>query len=174
MKTDFLVVQYAANSFLINREQFATSLYLEKEFPIKSSFKYFSTLTEYDENYLIVFDFDRYLNDLFNCASKEESKLILITDINLFAEVHQKLFDSLRLRKHNELFSKRYIAIKVCNTTKLESIPLVDLKLIPHSIRSAMGQNGMLGLRFQDNKKIQYFVDCETIMVNQFKKRRII
>lgn len=160
---DFLILTYETIGFIINRNQFSASLFLDQSRPIRSNAKYIGEIIEYNDENVLVFDCDAYLQDLFEYEEKSSVHLALISDTAGFSEKNRRLFQKLTA-KSNGLLSSRYLALKVGNQAGMKKIPFAELKPIPDILHGCLNREGILGCRFMDEKSIQFFIDIEDIV----------
>ncbi len=160
---EFLILNYADMDFIINRNQFITSVFLENTIKFESGFKYLSSLVKYHEQTVPVFDADALLTDIYNCRIDSSLKLALISDLASFSESNRSLYKKHILKQHPEL-SGEYIALMVNSHARIKPLLLSEIKLIPSGIRMKHNKEGILGCRFSEQGNIQYFLDIETIV----------
>jgi len=160
---DFLEIHYSEMGFLINRNQFSSSIMFEKRKRVRSRLVYFNTVISYKADFLIAFDMDYFLQSHFKCNDPGELKLALIVNINTF---NKKNMDLLRkiFSKSKISLSPDYIAITAPSQSTVKSIPLDEIKLMPHLIRNTLFDYGLLGCRFFDPGNTYYFIDIEGII----------
>ncbi|MCP4346630.1 MAG: hypothetical protein GY795_14030 [Desulfobacterales bacterium] len=169
LKHEFLILNYPDMDFIINRNQFFTSIFLENTTRFESGFKHLSLLVKYHEQTLPVFDADALLTDIYKCRIDRTLKLALISDLATFSEMNRSLYKKHILKQHPDL-SDKYIALKVNSHARIKTLLLSEIKLIPHGIRAKHNKEGILGCRFSEEGNIQYFLDIETIFFNCISK----
>ncbi len=166
----FLILNYSEMDFIINRNQFVTSIFLENTTRFESGFKHITSLVRYYEQTLPVFDADALLKNSYNCRVNSSLRLALISDITSFSEKNRSLYKKHILKRHSDLSSK-YLALMVSSHARIKSLALSESKLIPQGIKMIYKQEGVLGCRFSEQGNIQYFLDIETLVFNQIAKK---
>jgi len=162
----FLYINYGKTNFLINKSQFTSSILMDSYKTLKSRLKYFDKIMEYNNEYLPIINFNQFLLDNFNFETKQNSKLVIITDINNFSKRNKKIIEI--FYKKNGLDAKlspNLIGLELCNDSKMENLHISCLKKIPRNLKKHTDTHGVLGTRF-NNKSIDYFIDIEKIMFN--------
>ena len=158
---EFLILNCVDMDFIINRNQFFASIFLEESAINKSYARYFSSQMIYHGQTLAVFDFNKFLKDTFGSGIISMYNIALICDISLFSESNQSVYRKHILKKNTDL-SSEYLALKLNVQARIKHIPLSEIRLIPSGIKEKLKKEGILGCRFKHN--IQFFVDIETII----------
>lgn len=161
----FLLLTYTELDFLINRDQLCASLFLERIDEFACAAPAISGTMEYRHETVPIFDFDTFLHRHFQCSIDSLVKFALICELSAFSPAFQTAFHALIGEPHPEL-SPTYIALTVGSQAQIIQIPLREIHLIPGSLRKTETEFGVLGCRFPETSKIQYFLDIETILRN--------
>jgi len=161
---DFLVFDYPDAGFLLNRNQFVSGIFIFRERPFKSSFKYIVSGVDYKESRLAVFDLDAFLGDIGRIESEHTLKVGLICDLSTFAEHNRLLYEAF-IRRQNETVSTSLLAIMVGGHARIAKYRFSKIRLFPPSLRKKQIKMGILGCEFSDHT-IRFFLDVETIFSN--------
>lgn len=162
---DFLAVEHNDIGFLINRDQFFASMYLEKmdAFPgAEGPPDYCIGTMVFRQETLLVYNLDTRLGDLFSTGEQEGLKIALISDINVFSAKNRQKFLK-TVGKAAPDASREMIAFRIGSLAEIKSIPLPQVRLVPGRLRAFLGDRGILGCRFSGAKDIYFMVDIETI-----------
>ncbi len=151
---DFLELSYDGLGFLVDRDSFFSSLYLERE----------SGIVEFNGDNIFTFNMDRLLGREFKLKESESLKLALICDTEGYTEESRKKFSG--LVKELDDISTRYIALKIGSQAEINSILLDEIKLIPVSLRKRLLNEGLLGCRFRKPEYPQFLIDLEAFVFN--------
>jgi len=167
---EFLILKWIEMDFIINRNQFFDSIFLEEDLEYKSHARYFNSLTKYNGLILPVFDFNTFLKDTFGSGVNNTFNIGLICSISLFSKINQSLYRNYILKEKIDI-TQKYLALKINVKAGIKRIPLSEIRLIPTGLREKMNQEGVLGCRFTIKKNIQYFVDIETIICKFLREK---
>ncbi len=160
LKAEFLLLHYSNIDFLINRAEIQGSFYIDYFHKIKSKCKYFTGITHYNNENILSADFQYYLNETFKFNEKSDYPIAIIFNIDkpaLYKSIIKKCFG----QNSRPNLSSSLIGLIINNDFELEKIQLHEIKLLPESIRNKNNEDGILGVRFLENKKNQYYIDIE-------------
>ncbi len=172
---DFLVSDYGECDFIINRSNISGSVSYKSNHGVIDKYN----VVEYGEERLLLFDLDRFFSDYFiikNMNSNKEissSKIVLIVEIDRFNTNVKENMISLLDSISNSLCTGK-IAILISSHTTVLNIDLACLKLLPKVLKSSYKKKGILAVRFAEGSRLQYFVDIERILSNQFLRKEIV
>ena len=164
-KHDFLELSYENIGFLVNRDQFFSSIYLDED----------SQFTEYNGEKLFTFNLDGCLKEDFNFNSSEKLRLALICDISSYQEINKQRF-SIILNDFADKteISNKYISLKIGSQAEINAIPLTEIKMIPAALKEFQVRRGVLGVRFTGSGFAQFLIDIEQLVFNSLFKERIL
>jgi hypothetical protein len=168
----FLCIHYENMEFLIDRKRFLLSSKPEYEKNIKSPVKYLTSIVRYNNCTLPVFDLDNYFRNAFQSEAPFCSPTVLISRLSMYEAGTRQLLRSIKIKQGNENRSSEYFGIKVPSKSEVLNIPMPELKFIPALLEEVHYKRGILGFRFLNDGKIQYFIDCEIIIVNNIRDRQ--
>jgi hypothetical protein len=168
----FLCLNYSGGDFLINSEQVHSSLFMEREYRIKSPFPFLSTVIRYGEKIVLLFDFHNYLKTVFQCGEGGSARLIVILRVDGLSEVAQYAFNRIRVVRGQDMISDKYLAMKIPSVSQIVPLKIRNLKPVPFRLRNLQNREGVLGLRFPGEGRIQFFVDSEIFFANQVIRKR--
>ncbi|MBI9108403.1 MAG: hypothetical protein JEZ04_16775 [Spirochaetales bacterium] len=162
---DFLELSYEKIGFLVNRDQFFSSIYLEEN----------TEFTEYNGEKLFTFNMDECLNEQFSFESTDDLRLALICDITVYTKMNKKRFEViLDDFPEDSDVSAKYLSLKIGSQAEINSIPLSEIKMLPGAMQEFQLRRGILGMRFKENGYPQFLIDIEQFMFNSLFKDRII
>ena len=170
---DFLILSFPDTDFIINKTQFFTSVFVERERKIQSRVPYIRSLVEYDEELLLLFDFERFLRNTFRLRTESEYHIALVSDIAGCTDEHREFFSTLRF-KGTLPVSRERIAVKVGSHAEIQPVKLQELKRIPMNLRNYEAAEGLLGCRFTAGERLQYYIDMEDLIFNSFGRRKAV
>ncbi len=156
---DCVVLEFLHTEFIINRKQVFMELPIDSIQNTVCNMNFFCKLISYKQTNLILFDFGSYLKKLFYFSESIYHKAILLCHIDR-SETYKNLAE--RVIEKDQINS-HVMALEVTNYIRLENLLLPDIKLLSKPIRHKLFENGLIGVRFTDDKKIQYFIDVESL-----------
>ena len=162
---DFLVLAYREIDFLINRSQFSGSSSLNEI--RESGFDtpdYFNKYTDYNKKSLVLCDFDQFLMDRYRCSNPSQLKLCLIIRIDEFDNKSSLSIMEI-IRQHENSYSD-IIGLIVSSQVEMRPLKLSGFNLNPPGLNSRLYKNGLLGCRFREAERIQFFIDIKTNIEN--------
>jgi chemotaxis signal transduction protein len=161
-----LCIHYTNMEFLIERSRFSAQLALDCERSIRSPIRYLSSVTKFRDRILPVFDFDAYLRQTFRSESDSSSGRLLISHLSCFSEPGRKAIKTINIKSRNDTSKLEYIGIKVPGDSQILEVPASELKLISPVVPEIREARGIIGVRVLADRRIQYLIDSETIIVN--------
>ena len=165
IKHDFLELSYEKIGFLVNRDQFFSSIYLDEN----------TEFTEYNGELLFTFNLDKCLNEYFHYESTDTLRLALICDVTGYTEMNRKRFKVIRGDYEGKKdISSRYLALKIGSQAEINSLPLSGIKMIPSALQDFQLRKGIIGLRFKKETYPQFLIDIEQFVFNELFKDRIL
>ena len=162
---DFLLVEHEQVGFLINRDQFFASVYLEEIEPFSGDGlcpEYCAGTMVFRNEKIAVFELDNKLRDLFDAEPRKGLKIALISDLSGFGADTGKIFREMIGNADPEA-SLDLIAFRIGSQAGIRRIDLEEIKLIPGRMRRNMTEKGILGCRFEGLLDIYFFIDIETV-----------
>jgi len=165
-RADFLKIDYDSTSFLVNRNQFVSSYFVNEFKELKSFNKYLSCLTSYNEKILFTFNLNLYLEECFKCSSTTNARLIIISNTASFSETSRQIIKKMKFSGPQQI-SRDLVAFLIPGEVHIEKIPLTELKLFSNCIQNAQIKKGIPGCRFPEPDKTQYFIDIDTLFSNE-------
>jgi hypothetical protein len=164
---DFLILSYEEIDFFVNRDQFSSSTSLDDVKKIKSSISYINQAFKYNGQNILLFDCDRFLQDLYNCSNTTSSRLCLLMKIHNFSDVGKPLVK--RLLGANHSISDEWLGLIISSNSEISKISINEIYLSPLGVREKLNNHGLYGCRFPSTEKIQFFIDLEMILNNVIK-----
>lgn len=164
-KHDFLSVEHEHAGFLINRDQFFASVYLDQCTPYSGGEicpEYFAGTMVFRNEKIIVYEMDKKLGDLFQVPPQPGLKIALISEVSNFNKNTVKRFNEL-IKSTEPDASTDYIAFRIGSQAEIKKINFDEIKMIPQLLRPRLTKRGILGCRFTNKKGIYFFVDIESI-----------
>ncbi len=163
---DFLLVEQGAAGFLINREQFYASLYLQDLKPLTGtdddSRRYCAGTIDFRDEQILVYDLDRRLGELFQLEADPGLSIALVADVSAFSEKARQQFREMAEIKAPEV-SRNTVAYRIGSRAEIKNLPLSQVKLIPAGLKELLRSKGVYGCRFGQEIQIYYFVDIEKL-----------
>jgi len=163
---DFLVMECGGLSFLVNRNQFDSSLYIQNGTPEGEKTRYAFDTIDYGGKTLLLLDFFSHLQLLFNYRSTESAHLALVVSVS---DLSRKVSDIIHSLKGNGEISKEYIALRVTSQSSIEHIQISSLRPLPRLLREIGLDGGILGLRFVATHQVQYFIDLDKMIARMME-----
>ncbi len=162
---DFLVLQYREIDFLIHRSQFTGSSSLNELYEVHSGCPdYFDKYTDYNSRNLVLCDFDQFLMDNYKCKNPSRLKLCLIVNIADYNnETIQRVMKITDLHEDVHIDS---IGLIVSSQVEIKTLSLNEFYVNPPGLDGLLLRNGLLGCRFSNESRIQFFIDIETNIRN--------
>lgn len=160
---NFLVIDCGTCGFIINRTQFIASSYIDDNLSAsgQDSDKKIR-LIDYAGEELPLFDLYGFLLNKFHLTTDTEGRIALITETNILTRF--KNGEALKkISNYAGKISERYIAVRAGNQSVIENISLREIKPYPRPLNKKGKHHGILGIRFLDRTKIQYFLDLDII-----------
>ena len=164
-KHDFLSVEHRQVGFLINRDQFFASVYLEdyESYSGKELCPEFCAGTmNFRNEKILVYELDKKLGSLFRDEPREGLKIALISELSQFSEKTVERIKTL-IGHTDPDASSDYIAFRIGSQAEIKTIPLNEIKLVPNRLRSRLNEHGILGCRFSGELEIYFFIDIDTV-----------
>ncbi len=156
---EFLLLHYPNIDFLISSSEIQETLYIRNFREIQGKNKYFAGIAEYKKGNILIADFQNYLNKTFKLIVKSDFHVAIVYNAGssgLFKDIAGEFSG----------WDGSSIGLIVTNSFELKEIPLGEIKLIPESIRKKNFEHGILGVRFLDDKKNQYYLDMKNTIKN--------
>ena len=161
---DFLNIHYNNIDFYINREQFCGSSTFAIIGSAQIDFKYFSDITIYGEEKLLLFDLNSYLIKKFNAKLNGTAKLTIIVDTNNFSQNNKKTVEKNLLFDGRE-YSTRYIGCLIPSSSEITKSPLQQFHIFSDIFLQTLLRYGIIACFFA-GKKIMYLIDLEKFIVS--------
>ncbi|MDC7219014.1 MAG: hypothetical protein PQJ59_03675 [Spirochaetales bacterium] len=161
---DFLVLNYRDKDFLISRKQFSASASIEEVTSLRSRNPYFCQYTDYNEEKMLLCDLNRFLMDKYETREDSESQVCLIIRLEDTFPPYEKI-----LRKvlgQNKRFSQEVIGIIISSQAEIQQLPLEEMNLNPPGVDSLLQDHALLGSRFVEEGKIQFFIHLQKCLIN--------
>lgn len=166
---DFLVMSCGDMTFLVNRNQFTSSLFIDGVDQVSTSNSCCSGTIDYGKDKLFLFDFNRHLQNLFHFKSTQAAHLALVIPLDILSPVVRVELEKMT---SDEMANMEYMALRITNQSAIEHIPLASLRPIPPLLKDAGRAGGILGLRFVSQDHIQYFIDLN-IMISSMLEGKL-
>ncbi len=168
---DFLVLEHGDLRFLIDRETFFASSYLEKSDAAVVSDsqsilpEYLGRTMRYSTETLLIFELDSYLERLFGRRDPSALKIALIAAADSFSAENRELFHAVAGTIAGDVCID-YIAFRVGSLAEIKRIPLRELNLVPPPTRPLLFREGVLGCRFGEGVSADFLIDVESLACN--------
>ena len=166
---DFLMLNFPEMDFFVNRAQFSGSTSIEKMGKIKSSILYFNDVFTYNEQLILLFDCDSFLQKTFQCEQSTSSRLCLLMKPEDFTLKSRPLIE--RLLNSNNRFSKEFLGLIIPARAEIKKISINEIYLPPAGLKKTLDNYGIYGCRFPQENRIQYYIDLEKNIINILKGR---
>jgi hypothetical protein len=166
---EFLFVRHRRIGFLINRDHFFASVYLQQIGPLPESIgasAFWAGTMDFRQETLLVYRLDKRLGDLFGDVPQDGLKIALIVDTQVFSPENRRTFQT-ATESVVPAVSRNMIAFRIGSQAEIRHLSLRDIRLIPMSLRAVLNRRGILGCRFPDNDSVFFFVDIETIFFGE-------
>lgn len=158
---NFLSVNYGSIGFLVNRNQFYSSCYIENETQIESSVPYVDNMITYGDKSILVFNLHKALQELFHIDDESNARLLLVINSDTLSESITEKFG--RIQGPENEINHKLIGLQIKSDARVESLPIEDLCLLPISIRSFLKQYGVIACSFPTSERIHYFIEVDSI-----------
>lgn len=163
---DFLSVEHETVGFLINRDQFFASVYLESVDPLPPGQPvpaFCSGTMLFRQETLLVYELDRELEGLFKAGEREGLKIALIADIRGFRETARRRLEGL-IEEAAPAASRSTVAFRIGSQAEIRKVPLSHIRLVPRILRPYLRGYGLYGCRFEGDLDIYFYIDIEEII----------
>lgn len=161
---DFLVLNYRDKDFLISRNQFSGSTSITDRKHLKSKNSYFRSYIPYNGEKMLLCDFNLYLKDKFDSEEAGMSQVSLILHLKDTPPRHRKIL--MKFLSQNPSFSQTALGIIVTSQAEIHQLPLYELNLNPPGLDQRLQFFGLLGVRFADETRVQFFIDLQKNLIN--------
>lgn len=158
---NFLSVGYGEIGFLINKAQFFSSCYLEKEMKANSPIRFLNRIIDYGGERVLVFDLHEALRDLFLLKTEGKAQLLLIVRLEQFSEGVRKVLTRVKGGKNS--ISKDLLGLRIKSDARMETLSVGQLRLLPLSARNFLKEYGILACSFAGDATIQYLIEVDRI-----------
>jgi hypothetical protein len=168
---DFLCIRHPRIGFLINRDQFFASVYLQQIDPLSAQVgqsAYWGGTMDFRQESLLVYRLDERLGDLFGDEPHDGLKIALIADTRVFHPENRQAFEAVA-EAVVPMVSRDMVAFRIGSQAEIRHIPLPEIRRIPPSLRDALFRQGILGCSFPDRNEAFFFIDIETILFGEGK-----
>ena len=168
-KQDFLLLNYSDMDFIVNRNQFSGSTSLDRVTQIESPFEFFNSTFRFNDQQILLFDCDAFLQREYACRSRGSSRLCLLMGMENFTDNGRP-----RIEAHiasNEDLSREFLGLIITSHSEIAELEIEGLWLSPSGIRKHLEGFGLNGCRFPGDDRIQYFIDLETIIINTLERK---
>ncbi len=162
---DHLIADYGGVSFLIDRGQCSSSLFLDRVRPIDHPIRYLSSSVEYRGTQLIVLDLDAWLRETFALPGVPEFHVALIADVRTFSAEHRVAL-SAESHAHGPALDDARVAFRLTSHVEIVRVRVETLRPAPPALRTRLRSAGILGCRFATPSSIHYSLDVEMILFN--------
>ncbi|MBN1498716.1 MAG: hypothetical protein JW982_01050 [Spirochaetes bacterium] len=171
---NFLIIHYSEFDFLLNRNQITGSVSNIESSSLDSDNPYINEIINYGDKKLISIDLDLFLRNIFPVKDGSAAKLSVIADISVFSGKNREIITEI-IKVTSESCDRKYISFSLSSQSEIKKIDIFSLKLFPLIFRKFYHQYGLLGCRFSEEGKIQYYTDIENLFFNALlKKERIM
>ncbi len=171
---NFLSVDYGDIGFLINKAQFFSSCYLEKEVKANSPIPYLDRIIDYGGEKILVFDMHNALCELFHLNGDGKARLLLIVRLENFSESVRNIFTRIKGGKNN--ISKSFVGLRIKSDARMENLGIESLKLLPSSVGGFLKTYGVMACSFPQEKSINYLIEidgiCGTFITSAFVNKK--
>ena len=158
---NFLSVDYGGIGFLINKAQFYSSCYLEKETRANSPIPYLNRIFDYGDEKILVFDMHEALRELFSIEAGGKAELLLITQLSKFSGSVKNVFGRIRGGKNN--ISRELIGLRLKSDARMTALRIDKLRLLPASVRGFLQRYGILACTFPGDGEVSYLIEVDNI-----------
>lgn len=167
---DFLLLNYSNLDFIVNRSQFTGSTSLNGIRQIKSPLPYIDRIFSYNNRNVLLFDCDSFLKETYQCHDDSSSHLCLLIGMENFSERIRPLVE--KMLGGSKSLSREYLGLIITAHSEIKKISVNEIHLSPQGVRTRLKRNGLYGCRFQEENRIQHFIDLEIIIGNIIRGRK--
>ncbi len=168
---DFLLLNYANMGFFVNRNQFSGSTSINKIRKIESHIVFINKIFNFNDQTILLFDCDDFLQQVYNCNNENKSQLCLLMRMENFSSQIRPLIT--RVLTQSPKLSKEYFGLLITGQSEIKKMDIEDIYLSPRGVRKHFNKYGLYGCCFPEDDSIQYFIDLEIIILNAIKGRRM-
>lgn len=155
---DFVMISYPGADYLVNREEVISSLYHGGDERRGGNAV---EAMAYHHRTIPLISLDDHLRLFYGEKSAQDSGVILF----IRGSGGKAPFPRIRKKSDGGEIDTSVIAVRVSGMAGMLSIPLPELKPFPGDIRKGLAKYGLLGVRFPEQGRIQYFIDLKTIVI---------
>ncbi len=163
---DFLSVEHENVGFLINRDQFFASVYLDNIVPYQGNEicpEYCAGTMMFRHEKLVVYELDTLLGELFQAEPQEGLKIALVSDVSMFNKITGNKIRTVIANTDPEA-STDYLAFRIGSQSEIIKVDFSEIKLLPGRLRKRLNDKGILGCRFRGNLGAYFFIDIDTVI----------
>lgn len=158
---NFLTVDYGSIGFLINKAQFYSSCYMEKEVRASSPIPYLDRVFTYGDERILVFDMHEALRRLFSIDSNGKAELLLIVEFSKLANPVRDIFTRMKSGKNS--ISRQHLGLRIKSDARMISMKVGKLRLLPVPVRGYLKRFGILACTFPSDRTINYLIEVDNI-----------
>jgi|GEM_PF-5252346 len=166
INVEFLTTKYEAINFLINKNQFVSVIQPININTIKSRLKYFNQTFKYENQIVPIININNYLIDKFNLKYDKFSNFTILSKLDLFNKNNKEKLLKFYKKNNAKKLSDDYIAVELNGNCQIITLTLDEFNLIPNSLNKTLNETGIIGIRFFNEKIIEYLIDLEKLIFN--------
>ncbi len=158
---NFLSIDYGSTGFLINKNQFYSSCYLDQTVSVNSPVPHLNNIYSFGDEEILIFDMHAALQKLFNINDGGNAELLLIARLEKFSKRIASFFS--RIKYKGDILSKDLIGLKIKSDARMITLRIDQLHSLPASVFSFCKRHGLLACSFPGEKKINYLIEIDCI-----------
>jgi hypothetical protein len=158
---NFLSIDYGSLGFLINKNQFYSSCYLDQAVPVNSPVPHLNNIYAFGNDDILVFDMHTALQKLFKLTENGNADLLLIAHLEKFSKRIASFFS--RIKYKGNAVNNELIGLRIKSDARMISLPIDQLHSLPVSVRSFCKRHGLLACSFPDDDRVDYLIEVDCI-----------
>jgi hypothetical protein len=160
-RCNFLTVEYGDVGFLINKNQFYSSCYLEDEIPLETKLPYANRVFQFEGEKILVFDLHQALREIFRLDHESKAKLLLIVRTASLSPPVQEALSTIQYP--GGTITRELIGLRIKSDARMQVLKIEELRLLPASLRAALRKFGVLACFFPGEKSADFLIEIDSI-----------
>jgi len=160
-----LTIHYEELDFLVNRDQCSASVYASDLLAVKSRYLYLKEVLVNKEGMVLFFDLDQFLRDTFHVTPRGNALLGIISELARFGSGTRNMMEKGVLAQiKSPRLLRDAVAFRIASATEMTEISLGEIKIHPRAVGTRLEKNGIWGVRFLEEKRMQYLIDLDLFL----------
>lgn len=164
-RCNFLIIHYEEMDFILNRTQITGSVSNIESRKISCQVPHVKEVIMYGNRKLLSVDLDSYLRYIFGIKEEPQVKLSVIVDVENFSKFNRETILKI-IDQDNIACDSRYISFSLTSRSEIRKLDITTLRLFPDTYRERYIHSGLIGCRFPEDNRVQYFADIENLFFN--------